>query len=354
MMMLAAGLLSPVNQKGWGGFGQALGRGIQGGLLGFNEAQQGASRRADADMRRKFQQAQLDEMGRAAGDRDFMAKTAGQFFRPGNAPSDGMGPSMPPTFDPAGFGMALAQRGMVNEAMPFLPKPKEPMKPMVVGKSLVDPNTGKPIYSEPPEQKDWQNPEWVKTQMAIRAAGKPQVTTNVMPPREVFKDSMTLKKDFDGQPEVKGFKEVQGAWDQISTALKRPSAANDMAAATKFMKLLDPGSVVRESELMMAMQASGAFDRMANYHKRLMRGEKLTPNQREDFYKSGEALYGAAKSRYDQTVGQYEELAGKYSLDADFLKPKNAAGAPKIGTVDGDYYFKGGDPADPKSWVKRK
>ena len=31
------------------------------------------------------------------------------------------------------------------------------------------------------------------------------------------------------------------------------------------MKLLDPTSVVRESELLMAMQASGALDRLYNY-----------------------------------------------------------------------------------------
>ena len=28
--------------------------------------------------------------------------------------------------------------------------------------------------------------------------------------------------------------------------------------------------------------------------------------------------------------------------------------APKPGDVDGDYYFKGGDPADQRNWVKRK
>lgn len=170
-------------------------------------------------------------------------------------------------------------------------------------------------------------PGYVQMRTQIAAAGRPQVTTNVMPPRETFKDSMALKKDFDAQPEVKGFKEVQGAWDQISTALKNPSAANDLAAATKFMKLLDPGSVVRESELAMAMQASGALDRMANYHNLLLRGQKLTPTQRQDFYKSGEALYGAAKGRYEQTVKQYEGIAEQYKLDRQFIPPAQGGGS---------------------------
>lgn len=329
MMMLAAGLLSPVRNKGGAGFAEAMAQGIQGGLLGYNQARAGVDRKAEMEMRRQFQQRQLEEMDRAAGDNAFMRQAAGQFFKPGNAPADGMGPAMPPSFDPAGFGAALASRGMVREAAPFLPKPEEPVKPMVVGKSLVNPKTGQPIYREPDEPKDWQNPEYIKAQQAIRAAGRPNITTNVMPPKEVFKDSLGLKKDFDGQPEVKGFKEVQGAWDQISTALQKPSPANDMAAATKFMKLLDPGSVVRESELMMAMQASGALDRFMNTADRVLKGHKLTPEQRKDFYTSGEALYNASKDRFSQTVQQYEGIAEQYGLDKRFIenaKPRQSSG----------------------------
>lgn len=333
LLAMAAGLFSPVRGRGMSGFGEALGNGINAGLLGLNTATrtQEATRRGEMD--RKLEQARLDQLKQAQEAQAYMGAGIGRFMQPGVQPAtpvDDSGyamPSSPPSFDKGGFAQYLAQNpATAREALNFIPQPEKPEYLESAGRVYQKtPNGLKPVVEAP--QKDWQNPEWVKTQQAIRAAGRPQVTTNVMPPREVFKDSMALKKDFDGLPEVKGFKEVQGAWDQISTALKNPSAANDLAAATKYMKLLDPGSVVRESELMMAMQASGALDRMANYHKRLIRGEKLTPSQREDFYKSGEALYKAAQGRYDQSVGQYEELAGKYGLDADFLKPKAQAKA---------------------------
>lgn len=343
MMMLAAGLLSPVNQKGWGGFGQALGRGIQGGLLGYNDARANIDRRAEFDMRRKFQERELEAMDKAASDRDFMAKTAGQFFRPGNAPSDGMGPVAPPQFDPAGFGMALAQRGMVREAMPFIPKPQERKMAFAPDGTAVDMNAIQSGQNFAPKEKpklpDGMElgpdgrprfmPEYLAGKKQLAEAGRAQVTTNVMPPKEMFKDSLNLKKDFDGQPEVKGFKEVQSAWDQISTALQKPSPANDMAAATKFMKLLDPGSVVRESELMMAMQASGALDRFMNTADRVLKGHKLTPEQRKDFYTAGEALFNASKDRYGQTVEQYEGIAKQYGLDPQFVqnaKPRKSSG----------------------------
>lgn len=331
-LMMAAGLLSPVRGKGWQGFTEAMGQGIQGGLLGFNQGArtQEAVKRGESE--RQMHEARLKQLQDAQKAQEYMGAGIGKFMSPG-APSvpfnDALGdgsqgtiPGQAPSFDQSGFAQYLAQNpATAREALNYMPKPKEPFK---LGKSdrLIDPNTNKEIIGPSPE--DWQNPEWVKTQQAIRAAGRPVVnaTTNVMPPKEVFNQSLKLKNDFDGQPEVKGFKEVQHAWDQISTALKSPSPANDLAAATKYMKLLDPGSVVRESELALAMSATGLWDKITNYHNMLMNGEKLNPAQRKDFHSAGQGLFDAARGRYDQTVSQYEDIAKRYELDPSFLYKK--------------------------------
>jgi hypothetical protein len=139
-----------------------------------------------------------------------------------------------------------------------------------------------------------------------------------------------LRNEYNQLPAVKEFSTVRTAYKQISNALANPSAANDLAAATKFMKLLDPGSVVRESELGMAMAATGAIDRMQNYFQRLQNGQMLNPSQRADFKRAAELAYQAAEETYGQISDQYVDLSKSYGVSPDnvVLKSKRDAAKP--------------------------
>ena len=139
-----------------------------------------------------------------------------------------------------------------------------------------------------------------------------------------------MRKEFSGLTTVKEFPTVQTAYKQITNALNNPSAANDLAAATKFMKLLDPGSVVRESELGMAMAATGAIERMQNYFQRLQNGEMLNPAQRADFKKAAGFAYQAAESTYNDVSNQYTDLAKSYNLNPNnVVLPQRRSAEPK-------------------------
>lgn len=124
-----------------------------------------------------------------------------------------------------------------------------------------------------------------------------------------------LRKEYSSLPAIKEFSTVKTAHKQVIDALNNPSAASDLTAATKFMKLLDPGSVVRESELGMAMAATGAIDLMGNYLQRLQNGERLNPAQRADFKRAAERAYQAAEETYNQISNQYIDLANSYNLN---------------------------------------
>jgi hypothetical protein len=159
---------------------------------------------------------------------------------------------------------------------------------------------------------------------------------------------MKLADDYRAQS--KPFKEVSDAYKTISTSLDKAttSPAATLAGATKFMKLLDPGSVVRESELGMALAATGVLDRAANYHQTLLRGKVLTPKQAEDFKNIAGQIYQAAQQQQVQIDSNYRRQAQTYQLRPDMIvqdlgqNQKPAAGKPNSVLDAADAILRGG------------
>ncbi len=126
-----------------------------------------------------------------------------------------------------------------------------------------------------------------------------------------------MKLSDDYRTQSKGFKEVADAYRTIDATLDKASTspAATLAGATKFMKLLDPGSVVRESELGMAMAASGVIDRATNYINVLQSGRVLTPTQVKDFKNITKDIYEAAKQGQSAVDADYTQKAEAYGLN---------------------------------------
>lgn len=140
-----------------------------------------------------------------------------------------------------------------------------------------------------------------------------------------------LRKEYNSLPDIKAFNEVNTAYNQIKVATQRPSPANDLAAATKFMKLLDPNSVVRESELIMAVQASGLYDRLANTGNRILNGEKLTPTQRKDFFDAATQFFKIAEDKKRAIDTQYTNIGIESNLNYKNVIPGIKTFNPKTG-----------------------
>lgn len=140
---------------------------------------------------------------------------------------------------------------------------------------------------------------------------------------------MKLADDYRAQS--KDFKAVGDAYAQINATLDKAttSPAATLAAATKFMKLLDPGSVVRESELGMALQASGVLDRAQNYASTLISGKKLTPTQVADFKNITGQIYGAAQTQQQAIDADYTQRAKTYGLRPENIVQQLGQGKPK-------------------------
>ena len=157
--------------------------------------------------------------------------------------------------------------------------------------------------------------------LAIRRSGA--VTVNMGEGQKGFENEMKLGGAFKQEPIYKDFNDMQSAFKQVQSSLKQENPIGDVAAATKIMKLLDPGSVVRESELGISMAAAGKMDRLQNYVTNWAQGTKLTPTQRQDFQNLANELYAAAGQTYNAKRGEYLVFGEKYGLDAG-----KALGAP--------------------------
>lgn len=214
-------------------------------------------------------------------------------------------------------------------------KPKAPER-KVVGNTLLElgDNGIKELYK--PEEKVNPNQPFMMVdgkvtpnaayqqyEMNKAATGATRVNQSVNTGQKGFDNTLKLRGDFRSEPIYKAHQDVQSAHSQISSALKQASPAGDLAGATKLMKILDPGSVVRESELGMAMAASGALDRLQNYASNVMNGTKLTPTQRKDFQALADSLYSESVKQYNSKRSEYQGIAERNQLSVpDVLGPE--------------------------------
>jgi len=139
-----------------------------------------------------------------------------------------------------------------------------------------------------------------------------------------FENEMKLAGAFKQEPVYKDYQDVKSAFGQVVSSLSQGTPIGDVAGATKVMKLLDPGSVVRESELGIAMAASGRMDRLNNYFSNMMSGRKLTPTQVDDFKALSNELYSAAGDAYNKKRREYQGFGEAYN----FKNLDAALGAP--------------------------
>lgn len=124
-----------------------------------------------------------------------------------------------------------------------------------------------------------------------------------------------LRKEFEGLPDVKQFREVESSYKRINKAATNNSAAGDIALIFNYMKMLDPGSTVREGEFATAQNAAGIPTQIWNVYNKAVSGERLAPEQRQDFLSQAKEQYLGAQELFDVRANQYEDLASAYEFN---------------------------------------
>jgi len=132
-----------------------------------------------------------------------------------------------------------------------------------------------------------------------------------------------LRKEYlDGS---KNYLIVQDAYGNINRAAelaaKSPESqgAADLALIFSYMKLLDPGSTVREGEFANAQNAAGVPQRIQAEYNRLMTGGRLGDDQRKEFVRVAKSLYVQRQRAQNQLSSIYTELAKRDNVRPEMV-----------------------------------
>jgi hypothetical protein len=124
---------------------------------------------------------------------------------------------------------------------------------------------------------------------------------------EIFKRAGVLRKEYNNLS--KDFTKIRDAYGRIIAASRNPSGAGDIAMIFNFMKMLDPGSTVREGEFATAENSAGVTEKLRNLYNKITRGVRLTKIQREDFLDQSAGLYDSQLGAQQATITRYSRLA---------------------------------------------
>lgn len=167
-----------------------------------------------------------------------------------------------------------------------------------VGKSIADKQLAIEIFGEGSEQVNAIN-EAIKSD---QKGEKPKLS-----------DVAGIRKEF---TKLSGdFIKLKSSIGKIRQAEGDPSAAGDIAMIFSFMKMLDPGSVVREGEFATAANAAGVPERIRGQFNRILSGERLTPAQRTDFIKTADGIFETQLNTQRELEKNFRGLAGRQNID---------------------------------------
>ena len=139
--------------------------------------------------------------------------------------------------------------------------------------------------------------------------------------KEIFGAEADLRKEW--KKFETPYDEIEIKHQKLVSALERQTGVGDMSAIFVYMKMLDPGSVVRESEFAQAQQTAGAFETIRVRMAQIAEGDKLSEDQRKEFLALAEEFRNLSKFY----VGQNRLDLGTIVYNNPALKPSNIFGS---------------------------
>lgn len=134
-------------------------------------------------------------------------------------------------------------------------------------------------------------------------------------PEVDFDDAAKLRTEFNKQ--TQGFASLTDSYGRIQASAQNPDAAGDLALIFNYMKMLDPGSTVREGEFATAQNSASIPNRIWAAYNRVLSGERMAEGQRREFVGRADKLYQRASQTYQGRRSEYHDLARRMNFDPE-------------------------------------
>ena len=128
--------------------------------------------------------------------------------------------------------------------------------------------------------------------------------------------------------DVQALRKVDAAFNKIKNATTgEPSPFKDMSAIFSFMKVLDPGSTVREGEYATVENTRNIPDRFRALYNKAVNGEKLTPEQRADLVNAANSARQGQAQAASTSIKQYLAIESALGASPGDIVPVEDAAA---------------------------
>ena len=139
-------------------------------------------------------------------------------------------------------------------------------------------------------------------------------------PEKTFAQEEKIRKEWQGRSKM--YSELQGTFNTLQASASSANGPGDIALITGFMKMLDPGSVVRETEFATARDTAGLFTQLQNRLEKAQNGQLLSPKQRSEYVALSQKYLDSAQKKANQEKKDLGIVVKNYRLN-----PENVFGA---------------------------
>ncbi len=140
-------------------------------------------------------------------------------------------------------------------------------------------------------------------------------------PQKALQAESEVRKEIQSNDTLKRFREQMSAAGTVNSLANKPNPTNadDLSLIYAYVKLLDPGSVVREGEIKLTQQATPQLQRLLMTYNRLFsdKGGLLDNQTRQNYLEAAQAVEHSSRAAVRPEFEKYKKIAEERGISLD-------------------------------------